>query len=118
MSVLTLKPQTPSFSLTPKQKKWLHYSLLTALCLAMFFLPYLAHAANPTGAGTDMFAAGKGQIKASAGSGSTLWFAMTVVGLAVAAVTGFVTKNWFAAIGGFFAGMIFLNVTGGIIGLA
>ncbi|EEZ39152.1 hypothetical protein VDA_000168 [Photobacterium damselae subsp. damselae CIP 102761] len=43
---------------------------------------------------------------------------MTVTGLAVSAVTGFITKNWFAAIGGFFAGMIFLNVAAGVIGLS
>ncbi|GIU52667.1 hypothetical protein TUM4438_45930 [Shewanella sairae] len=66
----------------------------------------------------DLFAGGKDQIKQATNSDSTLYLAMMVIGLAAAAVTGFVTKNWFAAIGGFAAGVIFVNVAMGIIGLA
>ncbi|ENO8811608.1 hypothetical protein ACCE85_003658 [Photobacterium damselae] len=110
MSTLAL---TPSFSLTPTQKKWGMMAIFTLFAAVLFFVPDSAWAA-----GTDLFKAGKDQINASAGSQSTLWFSMTVVGLAVAAVTGFMTKNWFAAIGGFFAGMIFLNVAAGVIGLS
>lgn len=100
-----------SFAMTTKQKQWTVNIVMLLALAVLFFMPHFAFA-------NDMFAAGKAQIKASAGTDSTLWFAMTVVGLAVAAVTGFITKNWFAAIGGFFAGMIFLNVAAGIIGLA
>lgn len=109
MTALTL---TPAFTLSPAQKKWGMIALFALFSAIMFFMPDSAWAS-----GTDLFKAGKEQISASAGSSSTLWFAMTVVGLAVSAVTGFVTKNWFAAIGGFFAGMIFLNVAAGVIGL-
>lgn len=97
-------------SLTQQQKMKCVNIIVLTLCALMLFMPQFAFA-------TDIFAAGKTKIQASAGTDSTLWFAMTVVGLAVAAVTGFMTKNWFAAIGGFFAGMIFLNVAASIIGL-
>ncbi|MGR5187293.1 type IV conjugative transfer system pilin TraA [Photobacterium damselae] len=109
MSTLTL---SHSFSMTPTQKKIAFFAVLALTAVVLMLIPHSAWAV-----GTDMFSAGKDQIKGSAGKDSTLWFAMTVVGLAVAAVTGFITKNWFAAIGGFFAGMIFLNVAAGIIGL-
>lgn len=108
MTALTL---TPAFTLSPAQKKWGMIALFTLLAAVLFLMP------DSAWAGADLFQAGKDQIKSSTNSDSTLWFAMTVVGLAVAAITGFVTKNWFAAIGGFFAGIIFLNVAGGIIGL-
>ncbi|GAW47260.1 type IV conjugative transfer system pilin TraA [Photobacterium damselae subsp. piscicida] len=85
MSTLAL---APSFSLTPTQKKWGIMALFVLFAAALFFMPDSAWAA-----GEDLFKTGKEQIKASAGSQSTLWFAMMVVGLAVSAVTGFLTKN-------------------------
>ena len=94
-------------------KKTVIYSLLTLLVLSAFMvlMPNMAHAA-------DIFAGAKTQISESTNSDSALWFAITVVGLAGAAITGFLTKNWPLAIGGFFAGIIFLRVGAGVIGLA
>ena len=84
--------------------------MLVAFIALMVFFAGNAHA-------IDLFASGKEQIKTTTNSESTLYLAMMVIGLAAAAVTGFVTKNWFAAIGGFAAGVIFVNVAMGIIGL-
>lgn len=109
MSTLTL---SQSFSMTPTQKKMAFLAVFAIVALALMFIPQSAWAA-----GTDLFSTGKEQIKASTNKDSTLWLSMTIVGLAVAAITGFVTKNWFAAIGGFFAGIIFLNVASSIIHL-
>jgi len=39
------------------------------------------------------------------------------VGLCAAALTGFLTKNWGAAIGAFVVGMIFVNVALKVVGL-
>ncbi|HIF9334017.1 hypothetical protein ACPV30_18310 [Photobacterium damselae] len=106
----TLALSAPSAFLA-KNKNIITMALFALLAVAMMFVPDMAYA-------TDMFAAGKEQIQASTGKDSTLWFSMTLVGLAFAAVLGFTTKNWFAAIGGFFIGMIFMNVAAGIIGLS
>ncbi|PSW21576.1 hypothetical protein C9J21_22405 [Photobacterium phosphoreum] len=69
-------------------------------------------------AGTDPFVGTKAEISAAMGSGSELHFAMLAIGLAVAAVTGAVSKNWVAAIGTFVVLIIFLNVAGSFIGLS
>ncbi|WP_394230776.1 hypothetical protein [Shewanella colwelliana] len=78
--------------------------------LMFFFVPTLAHAADP-------FAPAKSEIVDTVGSGSTAQFALLVIGLCAAGITGFVTKNWGAAIGGFIVGMIFLNVALKAVGL-
>ena len=75
-------------------------------------------AAHPALAADDMFAAGKEVIKVSAGKGSTVETAMLGSGLFAAAVTGFVSRNWMAAVGGFAGGMIFWNVAAPLVGLA
>ncbi|MGR5283536.1 hypothetical protein [Photobacterium damselae] len=108
----TLALSAPSSFMT-KNKNIIMTALFVLFAVVMTLIPDMAYAV-----GDDMFVAGKEQIKASTGKNSTLWFSMTLVGLAFAAVLGFTTKNWFAAIGGFFIGMIFLNVAAGIIGLA
>ncbi len=107
MSTLTLS--TPA--LTPTQKKTVFYTLFALIAAAVMFLPQFAHAA-------DMFASAKGEIQESTNSDSSLWFGLTVAGLAVSGLTGFLTKNWPLAIGGFFAGMLFLNAAAGVIGLS
>ena len=78
--------------------------------LMVFFVPTLAHAADP-------FAAAKSEIVDTVGTGSTAQFALLVIGLCAAAITGFLTKNWGAAIGGFIVGMIFINVALKVVGL-
>lgn len=78
--------------------------------LMIFFVPSLAHAADP-------FLDAKSEIVDTVGSGSTMQFALLVIGLCAAGVTGFVTKNWGGAIGGFVVGMIFLNVALKVVGL-
>ncbi|EEZ39047.1 hypothetical protein [Photobacterium damselae] len=106
----TLAFSAPSIFMA-KNKNIIMTALLALFPVAMTFVPDLAYAA-------DMFAEGKQEIIDSTGKDSTLWFSMTAVGLAFALVLGFTTKNWFAAIGGFFIGMIFMNVAAGFIGLA
>lgn len=108
MSVLNM---TPSFSFTSSQKKLALYTLFCALTAMILFMPQVVWAA-------DLFTAAKTEITESTGKSSTLWFAVTLAGFAVAALTGFITKNWIAAIGGFFAGMIFMNAGAAVIGLA
>lgn len=116
MSVLT-HPPTHTLSLTSLSSLRLLRPLMLTVVLSMafvmmMFMPSAAHAA-----GADLFASTKEEIKASAGRDSGLWFAITVIGLAVGAITGFVTKNWAAAVGGFVVGMIFLNAAASVIGL-
>ncbi|HIF9218430.1 TPA: hypothetical protein ACX6QF_004000 [Photobacterium damselae] len=107
MSTLTLsKP-----ALTPTQKKTAFYTLFALIAAAVMFLPQFAHAA-------DMFASAKTEIQESTNSDSTLWFSLTIAGLGVSGLTGFLTKNWPLAIGGFFVGMIFLSAAAGVIGLS
>lgn len=78
--------------------------------LMVFFVPTLAHAADP-------FATAKSEIVDTVGTGSTAQFAILVVGLCAGALTGFLTKNWGAAIGSFIVGMIFVNVALKVVGL-
>ena len=78
--------------------------------LMVFFVPGLS-------AATDPFVDGKDEIVATVGSGSTMQFALLVIGLCAAGITGFITKNWGGAIGGFVVGMIFLNVALKVVGL-
>jgi len=65
----------------------------------------------------DPFAPAKSEIVDTVGTGSTAQFAILVVGLCAAAITGFLTKNWGAAIGAFVVGMIFVNVALKVVGL-
>lgn len=115
MSVLT-HPSTHTLSLTSlfplRRLRPLMFIVVTSLFVMMIFMPSTAFAV-----GTDLFSGTKDEIKASAGRESGLWFAITVIGLAVGAITGFVTKNWAAAIGGFVVGMIFLNAAASVIQL-
>nr|AKN39090.1 IncF plasmid conjugative transfer pilin protein TraA [Vibrio genomosp. F6] len=66
----------------------------------------------------DLFATGKQAIKETAGDGSAVEVAMLGSGALGAAVTGFTTRNWFGAIGGFAGGMIFWSVAAPLVGLA
>ncbi|WP_258866556.1 type IV conjugative transfer system pilin TraA [Shewanella morhuae] len=65
----------------------------------------------------DIFAPAKSEIVDTVGTGSTAQFAILVVGLCVGAITGFLTKNWGAAIGSFIVGIIFVNVALKVVGL-
>ena len=115
MSVLT-HPPTHTLSLTSlfpmRRLRPLMLIAVTLLFAMMILMPDTAYAA-----GADLFAGTKDEIKAFAGRTSGLWFAITVIGLAVGAITGFVTKNWAGAIGGFVVGMIFLNAAASVIKL-
>ncbi|MGR5282002.1 hypothetical protein [Photobacterium damselae] len=106
MSIQTLSQQ----SLTPTNKKTAFYTLFALIATVVMFLPQFAHA-------VDMFAGAKTEIQESTNSDSTLWFSLTIAGLGVSALTGFLTKNWPLAIGGFFVGMIFLSAAATVIGL-
>ncbi|GLO64197.1 hypothetical protein MACH09_47050 [Vibrio sp. MACH09] len=83
----------------------------TLAALATIFVTQPALAA-------DIFGAGKAIIKDTAGTGSTIETAMLGTGLAGAAVTGFMTRNWFGAVGGFAAGNILWKVGAPMVGLA
>ena len=75
-------------------------------------------AAHPALAADDVFAAGKEIIKATAGKGSAIEMAMLGTGLASGLVTGLMTRNWFAAGGGFVAGNILWAVGAPMVGFA
>jgi type IV conjugative transfer system pilin TraA len=65
----------------------------------------------------DIFSGSKDIIVDTVGSDSNLYFALMVVGVVVAALTGFLTKNWPAAIGSFIVGVIFINTAMNFVGL-
>lgn len=87
---------------------YLLFSLLVMLLLSIT-QPALA---------ADIFAGAKTSMKDTAGDGSGAEMAMFIVGAFGAAVLGFTTRNWYAAVGGFAGGMIFWEVIKPIIGLA
>lgn len=84
--------------------------LLIFCVVATLLLSWDVHAA-------DVFAPAKNEIVDTVGTGSTAQFAILVVGLCAGALTGFLTKNWGAAIGGFIVGIIFVNVGLKVVGL-
>jgi type IV conjugative transfer system pilin TraA len=86
--------------------------LLFLLVATSIFLCF----ASPSFA-TDLFAGGKATIKSTAGDDSAAEMAMLTAGALGAAATGFMTRNWFAAIGGFAGGMIFWEVIKPLVGL-
>ncbi|ADT96700.1 MULTISPECIES: hypothetical protein [Shewanella] len=65
----------------------------------------------------DIFAPAKNEIVDTVGTGSTAQFAILVAGLCVGALTGFLTRDWGKAIGGFIVGIIFVNVGLKVVGL-
>ncbi|SON51583.1 type IV conjugative transfer system pilin TraA [Vibrio tapetis] len=65
----------------------------------------------------DLFAGGKQAVKDTAGKGSLVETAMLGTGLLGAVVTGLMTRNWFAALGGFAGGSILWNVGAPMVGL-
>jgi len=82
---------------------------VTILLLLIIAAPSLA---------TDLFAGGKATIKDTAGEDSAAEMAILTAGALGAAATGFMTRNWFAAVGGFAGGMIFWEVIKPLVGLA
>ncbi|CAK1711107.1 hypothetical protein VCRA2116O28_1300001 [Vibrio crassostreae] len=56
-------------------------------------------------------------MKDSAGKGSAVETAMLGTGLAGAVVTGLMSRNWFAAVGGFIGGSVLWNVGAPLVGL-
>lgn len=85
------------------------FLLLATFLLLCFAAPSFA---------TDLFAAGKATIKSTAGDDSAAEMAMLTVGALSAAVTGFATRSWFGAIGGFAGGAIFWEIAKPLVGLA
>lgn len=87
-------------------------SLLQAVVALLLF------SLAPPSLATDLFAVGKETIKSTAGDGSAAEMAMLTAGAFGGAITGFATRNWFGAIGGFAGGMIFWEVIKPLVGLA
>lgn len=65
----------------------------------------------------DIFESGKQAMKDTAGKGSAVETAMLGTGLAGAVVTGLMSRNWFAAVGGFIGGSVLWNVGAPLVGL-
>ncbi len=86
------------------------FLLLSALFFMLFMLTGHAHAA-------DIFAGAKTDITEATNTDSTLYLAITALSLIVAVITGVTTKNWFGAIGGFAASMIFISAGMKMVGL-
>lgn len=91
-------------------KKWLtpRYLLLAGASMLLATHPALA---------ADLFGGAKEAIKDTAGVGSGVETAILSAGVLGAALTGFITKNWIGAIGGFAVGMIFWSVAAPLVGL-
>lgn len=96
--------------------KSVRYYLRHPLCLTLVAL-FVIIVSTPS-MSADLFAAGKQTIKSTAGNGSAAEMAMLTAGAFGGAVTGFATRNWFGAIGGFAGGMIFWEVIKPLVGLA
>ncbi|AYV25004.1 type IV conjugative transfer system pilin TraA [Vibrio mediterranei] len=85
--------------------------------VSLFLMALTLGLAQPALA-ADLFATSKSTMKDTAGTGSGVEMAIFVVGALGAAVLGFTTRNWYAAVGGFAGGMIFWEVIKPLIGLA
>ena len=85
--------------------------VLVALFFVMFLFTGYANAA-------DIFASAKSDITEATSTDSALYLAITVLSLVVAVIAGITTKNWFAAIGGFAASMIFISAGMKMVGLS
>lgn len=72
---------------------------------------------NPSYA-VDIFGAEKAQITDTVGSDSVVQFALLGASIFMAALMGYKTKDWGAAIGTFVVGMLFLNISMKVVGLA
>lgn len=99
---------------TPENRN-LAFKILVTLIIGvilfiLFSYPGLAYAADP-------FAEAKAEITSTVGTGSTVQFGILAAGLVIAVVTGFVSKNWPAAIGAFVVGMIFVNAGLKVVGM-
>lgn len=90
------------------------YLVKLTILVALFFIAFLF-----TGYvnAADMFAGGKQDVIDATSSDSMLYLVITALSLIVAMIAGVTTKNWFAAVGGFAASMIFLKVGMGMVGL-
>lgn len=85
--------------------------VLAALFFVLFLFTGYANA-------VDIFASAKTDIKEATSTDSTLYLAITALSLIVAVITGVTTKNWFAAVGGFAASMIFISAGMKMVGLS
>ncbi|WP_305815304.1 hypothetical protein [Photobacterium leiognathi] len=83
---MTIFPRSTQVPMTHKHKKILYHTSFLLLAAIVLFTPLLANSA-------DLFAGAKAQITESTNSDSTLWFAVTVAGLAGAALTGFFNQK-------------------------
>ena len=93
---------------------------LTQRQVGLTFVLFVACAflATQPALAADIFATGKTAIKESAGKGSMVETAILGSGLIGAAVTGFATRNWLGAAGGFVGGNILWSVGAPLVGLA
>ncbi|WP_299006892.1 hypothetical protein [uncultured Shewanella sp.] len=66
----------------------------------------------------DIFLNQKDEIKDTVGAESTVQFALLGASIFIAALMGYRTKDWGTAIGTFVVGMLFLNITMKVVGLA
>lgn len=85
---------------------------------SLFLLLTFGFFATQPALAADIFASGKAAIKESAGKGSAVETAILSSGLVGATVTGFMTRDWLGAVGGFFGGNILWTVAGPLVGLA
>lgn len=110
MNTINLPISASNSTFAERHFNFIKLALLISFFGVMFFFTGNAHA--------DIFAAGKTEIVSATNSDSTLYMVITVISLAVALITGVTTKNWFGAIGGFMASMIFLNIGMTMVGLS
>ncbi len=94
-----------------QQKNMSTFMMMVVVALLAFCIAQPSLAA-------DLFADGKDTIKDTAGSDSAVEMAMLTAGALGAAVLGFTTRSWYAAIGGFAGGLIFWEVIKPLVGLA
>ena len=99
---------------TPSKSRSILGAALTLGVLALV----ATHPTLAADAATDVFAGGKDTIKASAGKGSTVEMAMLTSGLVGALVSGWMSRNWFVAAGGFAVGNVLWSIAAPMVGLA
>ncbi|MUK51127.1 hypothetical protein [Aliivibrio fischeri] len=109
-TLVTTVPMVRNASLFNISPYLVKLMVLVTLFFVMLLSTGYAHA--------DIFASAKTDITSATGKDSTLYLAITALSLIVALITGITTKNWFAAIGGFAASMIFISAGMKMVGLS
>lgn len=93
----------------------LHKNLFKLLTFSVLFVLFYGMPVA-FAAGDDVFGQGREMLLASTNQDSALYQFMLVGGLGTAAVTGFISRDWVRAAGGFCCGLIFMQFAMPLVG--